>query len=569
MKTKLSLCTLLLALLCATALAVPAHPGIIRLQQPDGTFVSAELRGDEQQHALFTTDGYALMFNELTQAYDYATLTNGLLAPSGFAAAEPEQRTAQARALLASLDQKAFAATLSKTASPSPRRALGDTRLRISDVPTTGSPRALVILVQFLDTKFSSLVGDAKEFYDALLNQADYTNEYGATGSALDFYKASSDGLYTPQFDVYGPVTVSQVESYYAGASGQANVATMVYEAVRKLDDEIDYSQYDTDGDGQVDNIYFFYAGKGQADTGTSGLIWPHNAWVSLSNFNIVRDGVTIDRYACSSELNGKTGKPLGIGTFVHEFGHVLGIPDLYDTDSQWTSGYTLGYWDTMCKGCYNNEQNTPPLYSAYERYALGWLSPTALNATATESHTLAPLTDENVAFLVPIAGSEQEYFLLENRQQKGWDAYLPGHGLLVWHIDENQEAWKSNAANNGLNNPAGHNCVAIVPADGSSNADTEAGDAYPGTGNITEAFFTSWTGKKVFGLAQITEAADQLSFSLGADATAIESIEAQPAWSKGPTYNLSGQRTSSDCSGVILRDGKKFIKSRLATHNF
>lgn len=561
-------------LLSGSAFAVPAHPGLMRIQQPDGSSMMIALRGDEYFHSAFTEDGYPIIKNEETGYYEYATISDGQLLASGIKASDVADRTEAARRLVQSLDQRemekymttcAEQARLQRNAkaavAKAPARALGDTRLRISDVPTTGSPKALVILVEFLDTKFSSHVGDAKEFYNDLLNKEDYSNDFGATGSALDFYKASSNGAYTPQFDVYGPVTVSQVESYYAGTSGQANVAMMVYEVTRKLDSEIDYSQYDTDGDGQVDNIYFFYAGKGQADTGTSGLIWPHNAWVSLSDFNIVRDGVTIDRYACSSELNGKTDVPLGIGTFVHEFGHVLGIPDLYDTDSQWTSGYTLGYWDTMCKGCYNNSQNTPPLYSSYERYALGWLDPTTLDAVSTSNHELKPLTDENAAFLLPVPNSEQEYFLLENRQQKGWDEYLPGHGLLVWHIDENQEAWKNNAANNGLNNPAGHNCVAIVPADGLSNLDTEAGDAFPGTGDVTSASFSSWAGKTVFGLSKVAEAGELVNFTLGTGTTDIKNHSFIGDSSSYATFNLAGQRVDDGFRGVVIQNGEKFVR--------
>ena len=389
------------------------------------------------------------------------------------------------------------------------------------------------------------------------------SNGLDGSRSAFNFYKASSNGLYTPEFDVYGPVTVSQQESFYAGTSGQANVALMVYEVVKKIDKEVDFSQYDTDGDGEVDNMYIFYAGKGQADTGTSGLIWPHNAWVSLSGYNIEKDGVVIDRYACSSELNGKKGTPLGVGTFVHEFGHVLGIPDLYDTEAQFTSGYTVGKWDTMCNGSYNNEQNTPPLYSSYERYALGWIEPTVLDPSETKKETLNPLADENKAFLVPVPQKDSEYFLLENRQQKGWDEYLPGHGMIVWHIDENKDAWMKNAVNNALSNPAGHKCIDIMKADGMATRDTEDGDAFPGTGNINHGSFLSWANKKIFNMTDISEDGDLLAFTVGDGSTGISSISVNDA-KEGPVYSLDGTRIADNAKnlpkGIYINGGKKIV---------
>lgn len=571
-----SLLSLSIALILGidTATAIPAQPGKIRVQQPNGTYVTIELRGDEYSHTAYTEDGYPLLFNSQSQQYEYASICGGQLISSNIMATDIGCRPETATHFLKLFNKnslseyykaqkvKAEASRSNQKAKASAQRNLGDTRLRISNVPTTGSPKALVILIEFLDTKFSDDVGDAKSFYTDLLNKPNYSNEYGATGSAFDFYNACSNGLYTPQFDVYGPVTVSQQESFYAGTSGQANVALMVYEATKKLDKEIDFSQYDTDGDGEVDNIYIFYAGKGQADTGTSGLIWPHNAWVSLSGYNIVKDGVTIDRYACSSELNGKKGTPLGIGTFVHEFGHVLGIPDLYDTDAQFTSGYTVGKWDTMCNGSYNNDQNTPPLYSSYERYALGWIEPTVLDPSEERQEALLSLAEENKAFLIPASEQGSEYFLLENRQQKGWDTYLPGHGLIVWHIDENKEAWSKNVVNNALNNPAGHKCIDIVKADNLATRETEAGDAFPGTKNVTTGTFSSWRTQKTFTVSDIAEQESTVAFTLGNKSADISTTLAKQK--NGSIYSINGIRQQNDTKnlpkGIYIRGGKKVI---------
>lgn len=555
-------------------MAIPAKPGKISVQQPDGSYVTIYLCGDEYSHTAYTVDGYPLIVNAQGQ-YDYATVSQGQLVSSGIMATEINKRSMIAKTFLQKFDIKSFqqykeeqeiktiAVRTKRNTRKAQTRALKDTRLRISNVPTTGSPKALVVLVEFLDKKFSDYVGDANAFYHDLLNKPNYSNEYGASGSALDFYKTCSNGLYTPEFDVYGPVTVSQQESFYAGTSGQANVALMVYEITKKLDSKIDFSKYDTDGDGEVDNMYIFYAGKGQADTGISGLIWPHNAWVSLSGYNIVKDGVTIDRYACSSELNGKKGTPLGIGTFVHEFGHVLGIPDLYDTESQFTSGYTVGKWDTMCNGSYNNEQNTPPLYSSYERYALGWIEPTVLDASKISTNTLNSLADENKAYIIPVPQKDTEYFLLENRQQKGWDTYLPGHGLIVWHIDENKEAWSKNAINNALSNPAGHKCVEIVKADDLATFDSESGDAFPGTKGVTSASFNSWAGKNIFALSSISEKDSIISFTVGETSTNISTTSVLQTQDT-PIYNINGQRITTNVGnlskGIYIIGRKKVV---------
>lgn len=505
-------------------MAVPARPGKIRIQQPNGTYLTIELRGDEYSHTAYTEDGYPLTLDSQGKQYEYASVCDGKLVASGIMATDIDCRTKTANNYLKNFDKNSLiiynkvqheqAETMraKQKAKAVKKRSLGDTRLRISNVPTTGSPKALVVLVEFLDTKFSEYVGNAKSFYTDLLNKPNYSNEYGASGSAFDFYKASSNGLYTPEFDVYGPVTVSQQESFYAG---------------------------------------------------TSGLIWPHNAWVSLSGYNIEKDGVVIDRYACSSELNGKKGTPLGVGTFVHEFGHVLGIPDLYDTEAQFTSGYTVGKWDTMCNGSYNNEQNTPPLYSSYERYALGWIEPTVLDPSETKKETLNPLADENKAFLVPVPQKDSEYFLLENRQQKGWDEYLPGHGMIVWHIDENKDAWMKNAVNNALSNPAGHKCIDIMKADGMATRETEDGDAFPGTGNINHGSFLSWANKKIFNMTDISEDGDLLAFTVGDGSTGISSISVNDA-KEGPVYSLDGTRIADNAKnppkGIYINGGKKIV---------
>lgn len=536
---KIKLMAMVFAFLCAGELmAVPAYPGKMRVQQPDGTYITIRLQGDERFHLAYTEDGYPLLRNEKSGVLEYAQLSGDKLVLSGIHATECSERTVAAKAFLETVN-KADVASFFNTAmqqkraewqqmetaakAKSPAKAYGDTRLRISDVPTTGQRKALAILVEFPGTSFSSKVGDANTFYTDLLNKENYTNSYGATGSAHDFYQASSYGLYDPEFTVVGPVTASHAESYYAGSEGTDNVAELVYEVAKLVDDQIDFSEYDTDDDGYVDNVYVFYAGYGQADSYKANTIWPHNWSIAYGGYRLKCDGVTVNRYAISQELLGYTsyghkyGDPVAIGTFVHEFGHVLGIPDLYNTETQYT--YTLGNWSTMCSASYLDDQCTPPLYSAYERYALGWTNPTVLKNTDTETKTLTAAEEGDATYIINIPGKSNEYFLLENRQQKGWDAYLPGHGMLVWHIDEDETQWWGNSPNNN----SSHQYVELERADGTSSERDQSGDPFPGSDGVTVANFTDWDGKTIFGFSNVAESNGRISFHLNEEGFSLK----------------------------------------------
>lgn len=508
----------LLALSLSDASAIPAYPGKISARQADGTEILIQRIGDEYCHITLTEDGYPLLFNSKSGNYEYATLISGKLVSSGIIATDSKNRNVAAQEFLAAVDKNMimtqFSADCLKareseginhTAS---RKAMAR-GMRISDVPTTGKHDVLVILVQFANKKFSSGNNPA-EYYDKFFHQEGFS-ENGAKGSVYDFYRYGSNYLYDPQFKVYGPVTLSGNYSDYAGGNqGTADTYKLIQEAVPLVNSQydVDFSQFDTDGDGAVDNVYCIYAGYGQADSQDSNTIWPHSGNLSSVNrtdhtFKV--DGVTIDRYTVSQELNGQTDKPVGIGTFVHEFGHVLGLADHYNTSSS-TLTNQPGMWDVMASGSYNNQQNCPPTFSAFERCSLGWSSLTELNATASGIISTKPYEDTGEAYRISVADNESEYYIIENRQQKGWDTYLPGHGLLVWHIDEDQAVWDKNAVNAAQN----HQRVDIVEA---SNVPTVAGsanDPFPGNKNVTAYDFWSWDKSKVFGFAWLQENADE-----------------------------------------------------------
>lgn len=522
------------ACISQSAIAVPAYPHPMKVTQADGTTITVLLRGDEHGHLTLTEDGYPLFFNEQTQNYEYATITNQALAPSGIVATDKAQRTAAATAFLATQDKEGIfqlataqrQAQLKKTARPM-RASAQPNRLRITDYPTLGEQHSLVILVEFNDLIFTS-VPDANAYFTSLLNEEGFTYSNGANGSARDFYVASSNGAFQPTFDVVGPVRLSKSYAYYGYGyqDDMDRLKDFVEETITTADSLVDFSKYDTDNDGIVDNVYIYYAGKGEADGGTTNTIWPHAfSWQKFQQYygagDLTVDGKQMGSYSCSNEINGTTNEVEGIGTFVHEFGHVLGLCDHYDVTYGTASyGYTPNSWDTMDNGSYNNNKNTPPAFSAYERATLGWLTYTELS-TKTDSMTITPvLTESNQAYVVRVPDTDNEFFVLENRQQKGWDEYLPGHGLLVWHIDEDEELWE----NNSVNIDYKHQHIDIVEADGNPGTGTLTSDPFPGTKNVTEFIFNSWDGSELFSFEDITENDSVVKFLLGGNVIVLDS---------------------------------------------
>lgn len=487
------------------ASAIPADPKPKQVRQPDGTVLTILIRGDEHGHMLFTDDGVPLFRNSATGVLEYARLDGGALAGSGIAATDAGQRDAKARAYIDGMDIPAMKQALAK-APVAKRISSKPSRIRTSNFPTMGRQRCLVILMDFQNTQFT--VSNPQQFFTDMLNEEGFTYDNGANGSVRDFYLASSFGKFDPQFDVAGPVTLSQPYSYYGQNANSIdidiNFAQAITEACNALDDEVDFSQYDADGDGFVDNIYFYYAGYGEADTGNADCIWPHTYYLYTGyGVSLTLDNVRIDRYSCGNELRGGTSMPTGIGTFVHEFGHVLGLADHYPT-SEYGEMFALdpGEWDTMASGSYNDDMNTPPLFSGFERAELGWLDYTDLDLATDTISVLPNLGDSNVAYRVKVPGFDNEYFIMENRQQKGWDEYLPGHGMLLWHIDMDEDAWIGNSVNN---DPL-HQRVDIVEADGNGGTLSYSGDPFPGTQNIMSVDLKPWSGGTLASLGYINE---------------------------------------------------------------
>lgn len=488
--------TAVLALLGgSTAVAIPADPAPKQVRQADGSVVTVYMRGDEYWHQMYTDDGRIVRWDA----------KSGMLVPDTRSEADFIEARQLRNRVQARYAEHSRAAT--------PNRNMH--RLRMNNFPTTGKSKSLVFIIEFSDTKFTS-IDNPKDYYHRMLNERGFTWNNGANGSAMDFYDHSSNYLFDHEFVVVGPITLDHEATWYGSdsPSQDANAGLMVADACKKVDDEIDFSEYDYDNDGYVDNIYLFYAGIGQATHPNAvEYIWPHSADLDEDwDIHIEHDGKKIRHYATSNELrytNDGSLVPLGIGVFVHEFGHVLGLMDHYDISYN-PFNYNIGTWDTMASGSYNDNMNCPPLFSAFERGELGWLDYTMLDLKADSINLLPPLTAPGTPkayrWSVPNTNG-REFFVLENRQWEDFDRSLPGHGLVVWHIDIDTLAWQRNA----LNVTIGHPRVGIVCADGTESDATRSGDPFPGTQGVTQFDVKAWEAGTMFSFDDVVEQPDGL----------------------------------------------------------
>lgn len=352
--------------------------------------------------------------------------------------------------------------------------------------PISGAKKGLVILVNFKDVAMNDSHGN--KFYDGYFNKAGFS-EQGGKGSVHDYFLESSYGKFDLTFDVIGPVTVSKNMSYYGQNMQGADMypATMVSEACKLADNlGVDFSKYDWDNDGMVDQVYIVYAGYGENMGGAANTIWPHESNLTLSqmyndgNGPIKFDGVSVDTYAVSCELFGSTGtQPAGIGTACHEFSHCMCIPDMYDTNSE---QFGMFAWDVMDFGSYGGDYygDCPAPFTAYERMYCGWLTPTELDSPCAVSNMKA-LHDEPEAYIIYNDNKRSEFYMLENRQRKGFSMADPAQGLLITHVDFDPAAWTDNTVNS-----TSLQRMTVIPADNILSEKTIGGDTWPGTSKNT-----------------------------------------------------------------------------------
>ena len=508
-----------IVLLCAvavSAMAVPARRGWQNRTQADGTTIDVQVIGDEFYHYMINRDGKRIEMNEA-----------GVYEVVGDAPTQEEAiaRRAQAKAAR---------------------------RVQTAGVGRLLAPRGAVILVSYQDNAFQSS--------NALMTEWAMGENYtynGATGSIRRYFLDQSWGQYDMQIDVYGPVTASRNGSYYGSNDAWGNDKhpdELVVEACQLAHDSCgaDFSKYDSDGDGNVDWVVILYAGKGEADGGASNTIWPHQWELSYSGMDFQLDGKTVDHYCCLNEIDGQLNQLCGIGTFCHEFSHVMGLPDFYTT-VQGATHHTLGDWDIMDYGPYNNDGNTPPSYSAYERWYMGWMNPTLINYAC--SVTMPDLNESKAACLMTEDGSNVEnilnpspatFYLLETRKQEGWDTYLPGAGMIVTKVQFNASKWK----NNEVNNTASVQGVDLLEAQANTSrwSNGKATDAYPK--GATE--FTQITNYQVTDIALNDNGVISFNVNGGGNHVTL-GVEDVPAEGK-KAFKYIEHGTI-----VIERDGKKY----------
>ena len=309
-------------------------------------------------------------------------------------------------------------------------------------------------------------------YSDVQFKNTDY-NDYIA--SLAKYWEDNSFGKYTPTFDVIGPVNLGNKRKYYGENDYYDNdlrADQMVADACNKAEDLADFTQYDQDGDGKLDAVVIIYAGQGEVyGVSNKDAVWAYTANLEESDEledYVVLDGKTVTFFSAVPELQSTT-KRDGIGTLIHEFAHILGLPNFCTTNGG--SYKTLGDWSVMDHGSYNNSSNTPAALSAYERFFLGWVEPILLDGPMNvrlrdlnKSGDCAIITASGQSNLNGLSPDPREFYILENRQQEGWDQYLPGHGLMLTKIDYVKNKWEADEVNNIENHP----CVDLIEADGS-----------------------------------------------------------------------------------------------------
>jgi len=540
---------ILITLLCHLAsFASKGWPYPITVSQPDGTQLTIRINGDANFNWVSTLDNVVL--KQVGNGYYIANIdANGMLTSSGTLAHDADKRSSAEQSLCKKQDVKVFL-----TVNTQPERLAatrGFTRGNIpSFFPHTGSPRAIVLLVQFANRPFK--VQPRKAFNQYLNSMAPRHQDFGNAenrnkGSVKKYFSDMSGGKFTPQFDLYGPITMSKGAAYYGnGSSSMENYRELVAEACTMMDDSLDFSKYDADNDGNVDLVYVIYAGYGESASGVDSTLWPK---AFVCGTDIKKDGKYVRLAGISNELNYRPNFNInstsglainGVGLFCHEFSHCMGLPDFYPTvNPQWITNNEerdfdaydnqgMEDWDVMDNGIYMDNGYSPTAYTAWEREKMGWITIETL--TKEGKVELKSIDQGGKAYRIKNdkRADGKEYYIVENIQAKGWNYKLPASGMMVSHVEYDPRAFSVfYGGDNSVNNLKKHPRMTIVPADGylpssyrkvpNSSAETWphiktdqykeqlAGDLYPGKTNVqrlTDAQglvnYAPWTGGKL-----------------------------------------------------------------------
>lgn len=507
---KKSFTLIAMMLISISAMAVPAKSQWQEITLANGTSITVKLVGDEYGHWYIDKDGKALTIENGVASY----LTENKLAEKQTLRYERMAKANESRMARFEKNMRLTPdMTLRDLSLTTPLSSTNGLHRAVTDVrkPLSGKHKGIVILVEFSDLSFTA---GSQKVYDDMFNMVGYKDN-NHIGSLHDYFYDQSYGKFDLSFDVIGPVKVSRSYTYYGQNSGGQDKypCSMVIEAVKLAANlGVDFSQYDWDKDGYVDQVYIVYPGYGENAGAPANTLWPHE-WELSSGKSygdgsgaIAVSGVKVNTYAISAELANYSGKNLnGIGLACHEFSHCLGFPDFYDTNynEDGSVGQGMMDWDVLDNGSYNGPRNdgeVPAGYTAYERWMAGWLNPIELDKPCYVTD-MASLTKDSRAYVIYNEGNYNECYLLENRQTDSWDAYVGGsatHGMLITHVNYSASAWRGNT----VNTKAYSQGFTFVPADNSYGNSTSgsytqtlgdyAGDPFPGTSKVTE--FTDYS---------------------------------------------------------------------------
>lgn len=449
--------------------------------------------------------------------------------------------------------------------------------------PTTGEIKGVVILAAFADVPFSSDTVSTllrhrynADNYTEEINFKEYSEVYGQVlplqatipGSARDYFRAMSFGQFVPSFDIIGPVTLDKSRASYGAnnsSGNDKNTSGMIREACQKAYDLglTDFTDYDNDGDGVVDVVYVVYAGSDEAQTGIEECIWAKASSISLTLNNAMK----IKRYACSSELLIDLPVVAGIGTFVHEFSHILGLPDFYNTQAE---DFTMDFWSVMDYGSYNAEGFVPCAYTAFERYSLGWIpmhtldQPATLNIGTTdkEKRGYRVFTSSIDSTSLITAADTASFYMLETIRNVGWNRYAPAEGLLISEVTYQRSAWTGNTVNVGTH----RHCV--VPANNDYSYKTANKHLF-GTANHEFTLTSTPASRTQFGVAMdkpltdirydAEEGVTTFHFRGGGEKVEIDEITIDSSLS-AIYYDLQGRPVTHPTKGVYIVNGKKIV---------
>jgi len=503
--------------------SMPAAPHFIELQQSDGTKFPARQWGDEHSHGWETDTGHTIVHDQSSKSWTYAVKDkDGKLTSSSI------------------LVQKSYPppVDIQKNLRPlkvSPIQVIGKSTAASSSLPqlaapVTGTKSLPVILIGFTDAPFTK----TKENFDNLL--------FGSTGNTMkNYYLQNSYNQLTVNggaSGVYGPVTANNTQAYYGGndANGDDKFpGTLVYEAVSKAAaNGFKFAPFvDQTKSCYVDVVMIAHQGTGEeASFITPNDIWSHSWDLNSAQSNghssngefVTNEACTypggggfikVNNYVIQPELAtpNPNGLLIGVGVYAHEYGHAIGLPDLYDTDY---SSEGAGDWTLMAGGSWLGPQtpfvwngsnytkiigDSPAHLDAWSKYYLGWISPTNISGVSSNQPvTAASSASPNFYVLGTGTPTSGEYFLVENRQKSGFDSYLNGSGLLVWHIDGTTISglFPSNAINNNecisstlgaCSGSSTHFGVTLIQADNYKNLENGIN-----SGDATDPFYSPKT---------------------------------------------------------------------------